>query len=152
MRDAVAFKTCKTEWRGGRDCMIWCGFVSVGDFMCEWTLGCRKWGHVCIIACSGGVCMYMRVCVTVSIPPGQVLALEIGSVYPCLTDGGQLDAPMQSQPNLEHWHWVRVTFPIYPWLALPSGRAMPAITSPPPPHTIYRANSCQLPLSYQSDR
>lgn len=90
----------------------------------------RKWGHVCIIACGCGVSVCICMCVTISIPSGQVPALEIGSAYPCWTDGGQLDAPMQSQPNLEHWHWVQVTFPIYPWLPMPSGRAMPAITSP----------------------
>lgn len=52
---------------------------------------------------------------------------------------------MWSQANLEHWHWVQVTFPIYPWLPLPSGRAMPAITSPLLVHPIYPGHSCQLP-------
>lgn len=89
----------------------------------------KKWGHACIIACGGGVSVCICMCVTISIPSGLVVALEIGSTYPCWTDGGQLDAPMQSQPNLEHWHRVQVTFPIYPWLPLPSGRAVPAITS-----------------------
>lgn len=106
-------------------------------FMCEWTVGTfrwfvrgGKWGHVCIMACDGGVSVSICMCATISIVSGQVVALEIGSTYPCRTDGGQLDAPMQSQPNLEHWHWVQVTFPIYPWLPLPSRRAMPAVTSP----------------------
>lgn len=113
----------------------------------------RKWGHVYIIACSGGVTARICMCVTHSISSGQAAALEIGSTHPCWTDGGQLDAPMQSQPNLEHWHWVQVTFPIYPWFPLPSGRNMPAITSSLLlPSNLLCSRLPTTPLSYQSER
>ena len=52
--------------------------------------------------------------------------------------------PTQRRPNLEHWHWVRVTFLIYPWLLLPSGKAMPATTGPLLPSTLPRS---QLPTA-----
>lgn len=136
VRDAVA---CEGSRMQGKKKIAW-----VPVDLCQWLISCatglqacndgcvwqKKWGHVCIIACVGGVIVFICMCVAISIPSGQVLALEIRLTYPCRTDGGQLDAPMQSQPNLEHWHWVQVTFPIYPWLPLPSGTAMPALTSP----------------------
>lgn len=53
VRDAVACERSRI-YGGEEDGMSFCGFVSVGDFMCEWTVMMvvrgRKWGHVCIIA------------------------------------------------------------------------------------------------------
>lgn len=63
-----------------------------------------------------------------------------------------MDAPMQSQPNLEHWHWVQVTFPVYPWLPLPTGRATPAITSSSNPSKLPCSQLPTTPKSYQSGR
>lgn len=81
---------------------------------------------------------------SVSVPSGQVVAALETRVRPPPgdTDGGQLDAPIQSQPNLERWQRVRVTHPgfffqlflCYPPILLPSERSrashQPAQSSP----------------------
>lgn len=82
---------------------------------------------------------------SVSVPSGQVAAaLETRGQAepPGETDGGQLDAPIQTQSNLERWQRVRATHPgfffspflCYPAISLPSERSgashQPAQSSP----------------------
>lgn len=129
VRDAIA---CKTE-RGSRRMICVSGSLHVrGDWERAMLVACSpKGGH----ACSGGVRAFIHMCLNIALPSSEVMQNLRGLVYPCRTDEGQLDAPMQSQSNLECWQRMRFAIPIYPCLRLPTGMSY-ASYNPPSSHPI----------------
>lgn len=128
VRDAIA---CKKERDSKRMICVSGSLRACGDWESEMLVECSpKGGHV-FAARSGGMRAFIYMCFTISLPSSEVMQNPRGLVYPCRTDEGQLDAPMQSQSNLECWQRMRFAIPIYPCLRLPT-QVMPAITLPPP--------------------
>lgn len=126
VRDAIA---CKKEQK---------------DDLCQWIAACVRRLRACNV---GGVrpkrrsCVrcplwgLLSTCLTIALPSFEVMRNLRGLVYPCRTDEGQLDAPMQSQSNLECWQRMWFAIPIYPCLRLPT-RTSYASHNPPSSHSI----------------
>lgn len=54
--------------------------------LCQWVISCASGLRACDDSCvwqKMRACVHYCMCVTIAVPSGQVVALEIGSTYPC---------------------------------------------------------------------
>lgn len=108
--------------------------VRAGDRERAMLVACGpKGGHVYAVR-SGGMRAFIHMCLTIALPCSEVMENLRGLVYPCRTDEGQLDAPMQSQSNLECWQRMQFAIPIYQCLRMPT-RTSYASHNPPSSHS-----------------